>query len=121
MFGPKDQTEEIINLIWNPDVYYLVTAGKSAPSKKELKELASHYRVTLPNEYLAHACGYWGGLYLEVREQFWPRHKAGDVGPFWSFSTVCSFTPTVRKRPSGCSSERLRPNFKLSVIGSFRF
>jgi len=28
MFGPKDQTEEIINLIWNPDVYYLVTAGK---------------------------------------------------------------------------------------------
>lgn len=85
MFGPKDQTEEIINLIWNRDVYYLVTAGKSAPSKKQLKEFASHYGVTLPNDYLAHASGYWGGLYLEVREQFWPRHKAGDVGPFWSF------------------------------------
>jgi hypothetical protein len=85
MFGPKDQTEKIINLIWNRDVYYMVAAGKSAPSKKELKELASLYGVTLPDEYLAHASGYYGGLYLEVREEFWPRHKAGDVGPFWSF------------------------------------
>jgi hypothetical protein len=85
MFGPKDQTEEIINLIWNRDAYYLVAAGKSAPSKKQLKELASHYGVVLPSDYLVHASGHWGGLYLEVREQFWPRHKAGDVGPFWSF------------------------------------
>jgi hypothetical protein len=85
MFGSKDQTEEIINLIWDRDAYYLVAAGKSAPSKKQLRELASHYGVVLPNDYLAHASGYWGGLYLEVREEFWPLHKAGDVGPFWSF------------------------------------
>jgi hypothetical protein len=85
MFGAKDQTEEIINLIWDREKYHLVAAGESAPSKAELKELASRYGVTLPSEYLAHASGYWGGLYLEVREEFWPRHKAGDAGPFWSF------------------------------------
>jgi hypothetical protein len=85
MFGTKDQTEKIINLIWDREKYHLVAAGKSAPSKRELKEFASRYDVTLPSEYLAHASGYWGGLYLEVREEFWPRHKAGDVGPFWSF------------------------------------
>lgn len=85
MLGPKDQTEDIINLIWDRNVYYLVAAGKSAPSKRELQELAAHYGVQLPAEYLAHASGFYGGLYLEVREEFWPRHQEGDVGPFWSF------------------------------------
>jgi hypothetical protein len=85
MSEAKDQTEEIINLIWDREKYYLVAAGKSAPSKDELMAFALQYGVRLPSEYLAHASGYWGGLYLEVREEFWPRHKEGDVGPFWSF------------------------------------
>jgi len=85
MFSTKDQTENIINLIWNREKYYLVAAGESAPSKRELKAFASAYSVKFPAEYLAHASNPWGGLYLEVREEFWPRHKAGDVGPFWSF------------------------------------
>lgn len=85
MPGPKDQTEEIINLIWNREKYYLVTAGDLAPSEKELRNFAAGYGVSLPAEYFAHATNHWGGLYLEVREEFWPRHKAGDVGPFWSF------------------------------------
>lgn len=85
MFGTKDQTEDIINLIWDKEKYSLFAVGPSAPSKKELKALASDYGVTFPDEYLAHASNPWGGLYLEVREEFWPRHKAGDVGPFWSF------------------------------------
>jgi hypothetical protein len=85
MSAAKDQTEEIINQIWDNEKYYLVAAGKSAPSEDELTAFASQYGITLPSEYLAHASGFWGGLYLEVREEFWPRHKAYDVGPFWSF------------------------------------
>lgn len=85
MFGTKDQTEGIMNLIGEKDKYSLFAAGASAPSEKELKALASVYGVTFPDEYLVHASNPWGGLYLEVREEFWPRHKAGDVGPFWSF------------------------------------
>jgi hypothetical protein len=26
-------------------------------------------------------------LYVEVREELWPRPKEGDVGPFWTFLT----------------------------------
>ena len=26
-----------------------------------------------------------GGLYMDVREELWPRAKEYDVGPFWSF------------------------------------
>ncbi|MDQ8205827.1 hypothetical protein [Pelagicoccus sp. SDUM812003] len=85
MFGPKDKTQDIINLIWNRDEYYLVAAGKDAPTKNEVKRVADKFGVKLPKDFMVHATGYWGSPYLEVREEFWPRHKAGDVGPFWSF------------------------------------
>jgi len=84
-FGTKDRTEEIINLIWDRDEYELVAAGKDAPSKKMVKGVASKYGVRVPADYLAHVVGPWGSPYLVVRENIWPRHKAGDVGPFWSF------------------------------------
>ncbi len=85
LFGAKDKTEDIINLIWNRDEYYLVAAGKDAPPKKKVMEIAARYGVCLPRDYLVHVTGQWGSPYLEVREHVWPRHKAGDVGPFWSF------------------------------------
>lgn len=85
LFGAKDRTEEIINLIWDRDEYYLVAAGKDAPSKQKVVEVATKYGVRLPEDYIAHATGHWGSPYLEVRAKIWPRHKAGDVGPFWSF------------------------------------
>lgn len=81
----EDQTRDIINLIWNREKYYLVAAGESAPARAALEAFASEYGVVFPEQYLAHASGSLGGLYLEVREEFWPRHKAYDVGPFWSF------------------------------------
>lgn len=80
-----DQTEDIINLIWDSEQYYLVAAGDSAPSAAELNAFSKRYGVTFPNDYLAHATSPFGGLYLEVREAFWPRHREADVGPFWSF------------------------------------
>ncbi|NJK93293.1 MAG: hypothetical protein HC904_16670 [Blastochloris sp.] len=85
MFGPKDRTEEIINLIWNRDEYTMYAAGNDAPSKKAVMYVADTYGVKVPKDYMAHAIGPWGSPYLEVKEEFWPRHKAGDAGPFWSF------------------------------------
>jgi hypothetical protein len=85
MFITKDKTEEIINLIWDRDEYAMFAAGNDAPSKKEVLNLAKQYGVTLPKDYIAHVTGPWGSPYLEVKEEIWPRHKAGDVGPFWSF------------------------------------
>jgi len=85
LFGAKDRTKEIINLIWNKDEYYLVAAGKDAPSKKQVLAVAAKYGVRVPADYIAHTTGEWGSPYLEVQEHLWPRHKEGDVGPFWSF------------------------------------
>lgn len=85
MFSAKDRTEAIIDLIWDHEKYYIASAGDQAPTKKELQAFAASYGVKFPKEYIAHASGYWGGLYLDVKEEFWPRHKAGDIGPFWSF------------------------------------
>ena len=85
LFGAKDRTEDIINLIWDRDDYYLVAAGEDAPTEKQVSAVAARYGIRLPSEYVAHATGYWGSPYLEVKEHLWPRHKAGDVGPFWSF------------------------------------
>ena len=85
MFKAKDKTEDIINLIWNRDEYYLVAAGKDAPTKNEVIQLATKYGIKLQKDYFAHAIGRWGSPYLEVKDEIWPKHKAGDVGPFWSF------------------------------------
>lgn len=84
-FGTKDKTEAIINTIWDREAYYMVSAQSDAPSKQHVKDLAARYGVRLPAEYIAHVTGWWGSPYLEVKEHLWPRHKAGDVGPFWSF------------------------------------
>ncbi len=108
---PKDRTEEIINLIWDGDDYYLVAAGKDAPSRRLVLEVAAKHGVCLPSDYVAHATGQWGSPYLEVREHVWPRHKAGDVGPFWSFLYGLLSTLTAKKRRNGC---RLGPQRKNS-------
>ena len=84
MFEVKDKTKTIIDSIWCSD-YYIVAARESAPSKKDVMTFAAKYDVKLPREYIAHVTGFFGSPYLEVKEEFWPRHKEFDVGPFWSF------------------------------------
>lgn len=84
LFKTKDKTQDLLNTIWCDD-YYVVAAGESAPSKGDMEALAKEYGVKFPKEYVAHSINYFGGLYLEVKEDVWPRAKAGDVGPFWSF------------------------------------
>jgi hypothetical protein len=47
--------------------------------------------INFPEEYIAHLLGEGAevlgerGLYIEVKEEIWPRAKAYDIGPFWSF------------------------------------
>ena len=84
LFKTKDKTQDLLNTIWCDD-YYIVAAGDSAPSKGNIEAFAKECGVKFPKEYVAHSINYFGGLYLEVKEDVWPRAKAGDVGPFWSF------------------------------------
>ncbi|MCG8667807.1 MAG: SMI1/KNR4 family protein [Pseudomonadales bacterium] len=84
IFKTKDRTKELLDNIWCDD-YYIVAAGESAPTEKDIKAFAKRQGVKFSKEYIAHSSNYFGGLYLEVKEEIWPRAKAGDVGPFWSF------------------------------------
>jgi len=39
----------------------------------------------LPDEFRDFSKSYLGGIYMAAKESIWPRPKAGDVGPYWSF------------------------------------
>ena len=55
------------------------------PSEKDVRDFENQYQIQLPDEFRAFTKSPLGGLYMEVREEIWPRAKAFDVGPFWSF------------------------------------
>jgi hypothetical protein len=66
-------------------VYTIVSAQQSAPSRDAIRAFGREVGCKLPDEFVVHSSGDYGGLYVEVKEELWPRPKVGDVGPFWSF------------------------------------
>lgn len=77
-------TEHILDRHLDAD-FYCAAAHDGAPSQRELLDLAQRYGCALPKDFLAHATGKLGGIYIEVKESAWPRPKENEVGPFWSF------------------------------------
>ncbi len=55
------------------------------PSETDVAAFESEAGFRLPEEFRAFTMSPLGGLYMEVREELWPRPKEFDVGPFWSF------------------------------------
>ena len=55
------------------------------PPEAEIVAFEGHAGFALPGEFREFTMSPLGGLYMEVREELWPRPKAYDVGPFWSF------------------------------------
>jgi hypothetical protein len=91
--GPPDRTEEILRRHLDGD-FIVFPMAESAASVKELNVIANGFSVTFPEEFVAHVCGRFPGLYVEVKEEHWPRPKPLEVGPFWSFLYgLHSFTP----------------------------
>ena len=65
-----------------------------APNKStinDINEIEEKFKIKFPKEYIAHLLAEGAdilgerGLYIEVKEDIWPRAKVYDVGPFWSF------------------------------------
>jgi hypothetical protein len=81
---PKDRTDEILRRHIDAD-FYLVAAHESAPSKRELESLGKKLGCSFPGDFVAHSTGPLAGVYIEVKEELWPRPKEYDVGPFWTF------------------------------------
>ena len=81
----KDKTWEVVSQELGADSYEIVAAQNEAPPRRQLEVLASDLNCKFSSEFLAHASGEYGGLYVAAKEDIWPRSKAFSVGPFWSF------------------------------------
>jgi len=65
--------------------FMVFPAGNDAPSELVFKEFENQIGFQLPDEFRLFSCSNLGGIYVEVKESVWPRHKEYDVGPYWSF------------------------------------
>lgn len=77
------------------------------PTEDELHDFETFIGYRLPSDFRELHKTKHGSFYVEAKESVWPRHKEGDVGPFWSFlygfyiMTLSSDAPewmSIRKR-----------------------
>ncbi len=59
--------------------------GKDAPSKSSIADYEKQIGFALPEDFRDFSCSPVGGVYIAVKEAIWPRPKAYEVAPFWSF------------------------------------
>ena len=55
------------------------------PTENDVAGFEDSIGFRLPDEFREFTMSPLGGLYMEVKEELWPRPKLFDVGPFWSF------------------------------------
>ncbi|MDD2468078.1 MAG: SMI1/KNR4 family protein [Desulfobulbus sp.] len=65
--------------------FFVVSCKGVQPTEKDLTDFENEIGFRLPDEFREFTKSYLGGMYMEVKEELWPRPKEGDVGPFWSF------------------------------------
>jgi hypothetical protein len=65
--------------------FQVVACQGNEPSEADVATFEAEVGYSLPAEFREFTMSPLGGLYMEVREEFWPRPKLYDVGPFWSF------------------------------------
>ncbi|MEW6369036.1 MAG: SMI1/KNR4 family protein [Acidobacteriota bacterium] len=70
---------------YDKDTFGVFACQGSEPSEADIAAFERVCGFRLPEEFREFTKSSLGGLYMEAREQFWPRPKAYDVGPFWSF------------------------------------
>lgn len=63
----------------------LFACGENAPSEADIAAFETDIGFRLPDEFRTYSLSPLGGLYVEVKEEVWPRAKEFEVGPFWSF------------------------------------
>jgi hypothetical protein len=91
-----DQTEAILGRHLDLDFRVFPMAEKQA-TPPDIQAIGQRFGVSYPSQFVAHVCGKFPGIYVEVKEEIWPRPKAYDVGPFWSFLyALHTYTPSAQ-------------------------
>lgn len=70
---------------YDKQTYQVVACMGNEPSRQDIKVFEDQYNIKLPVDFREFTMSPLGGLYMEVREEIWPRAKMYEVGPFWSF------------------------------------
>lgn len=81
---PEDETSAILGRHLDGDFTAFPMAETQA-SPEQVATIGRKYGVSYPDDFIAHVCGRFPGIYVEVKETIWPRPKLYDVGPFWRF------------------------------------
>lgn len=115
----SDKTKEILDRYLDHQ-FYVAAAGVNAPSKSDLTALGRRIGCRFPSEFIAHSTGALGGAYIEVKEEFWPRPKIYDVGPFWTFLYALYVYGIARDTPDWMHLEqqalKFRAENELSLV-----
>lgn len=57
--------------------------GDERPLIEDIRELEQSCGITLPDDFIQFQLNY-GAVYLEAKEEVWPRPEVYDVGPAWT-------------------------------------
>ncbi len=67
---------------YDKQTYRVVASMGNEPSEQDIKKFENQYGTNLPADFREFTMSPLGGLYMEVREEIWPRAKQYDIGPF---------------------------------------
>ena len=67
---------------YDKDTYQVVACMGNEPSEEDVQDFENQYGIRLPEDFREFTMSSLGGLFMEVREELWPRSKAYDVAPF---------------------------------------
>jgi hypothetical protein len=70
---------------YDKNTFRVVACKGHEPWEADLAAFELTCGFRLPDEFRYFTMSPLGGLYMEVKEELWPRPKAGAAGPLWSF------------------------------------
>jgi len=80
----QDSFDEALKANLDKDLS-VFAAGDDAPKLKDIETFEQWVGFRLPEDFRNYSCSKLGGIYIDVKENVWPRPKKFEVAPFWSF------------------------------------
>jgi hypothetical protein len=111
---PPDQTDEILSRHLDRD-FTVYPMAETETSAAQIEAIGKIYGIKYPSELVAHICGRFPGIYVEAKEAIWPRPKAYEVGPSWSFLYALHTFTSAPESESGCGWTTRRRHFKRAL------